>query len=132
MAAYSINVFTHQEGNSYTVAPGVLQACVLTLPEDAALSVKVVHLATNVQDFSLRCWFSTEPGGNPLSAKLELAEWHPRRKAMDVHNLLTTGATAPSSELPSYTIIAEPGTYYLNVLNLVNSDNRFYLSITTA
>lgn len=107
--------------------------CEVELPDDAVVTIKLIHAQQGVQDHSLRCWISTEPGGSSISdAGPEMSFWHARRKVLFVHNLQSAQSAPENTEAFVYTIKAAPGTYYLNVLNLINSPNKFFIDVVAA
>ena len=93
---------------------------------DPGQAVRVVLLQTGpAQDFSMRAWVSVLPDGVSVSTDSVSAYWSlPRMPDMFIlHDVaVTPDATA------FRTIPVPPGSYVLNILNLVNSENTFSFS----
>jgi hypothetical protein len=129
-AAHPFSFFSVDDEEVFMVQAGHNLVCAFEILPNTAASVKVVHTMAGSQDNSLRCWISKDPGGVSVEQITpEISFWHPRRKVMVAHVLYSGTPPEPSAELTTYNIMVEPGTYYLNVLNLVNSGNKFYASI---
>lgn len=107
---------------------GYLALCQIALGPGQALRIIPVHIAF-VQDHSIRAWLSKKPNGESLSlTPSSLAFWHPNRTP-DEHVVLCSFGAACIEDRPQ--IRAAPGIYWLNLLNLINTENAFILSVET-
>jgi hypothetical protein len=124
----------------YTVASTPLNVCnVRVLPGHAvcfpfhlcpgkAVTICDMHAIPvgRQQDHSLRAWISREPiGMTVFYSPPTLSFWHPDRHpagAVTVYDAFTEPTTPPTIGGPLI-----PGGYFLNVLNLINSDNEISL-----
>ncbi|RYF13675.1 MAG: hypothetical protein EOO77_15175 [Oxalobacteraceae bacterium] len=124
----------------YTVNPCPEVGCTFTiLPMNALVfpfwlcpgvqvHINVQHLA-RVQDKSLRAWISHEPIGLSVTQQTyNVSFWEPNRTDRMVIALYDRDTPAPKGVTSS--IPADPGVFYLNVHNLVNSSNQFGLRLT--
>lgn len=121
--------FTVDESATIMVPQGTNMVCALDLLTSSGFIVKIIHTAP-VQDFSLQCWFSKEPGGTSISYELEKQTWHPIRKLLSAHALVADDVLTPTLDVLLYTVKSTPGLHYLNVMNLANTPNGFYVEIT--
>jgi hypothetical protein len=131
MAAHPIISFDLRDGDTFTVPQGNNLVTPIEVIGGTNVLVRIVHTAAT-QDLSLRCWFSSEPGGLSLAGGPELAFWHPGRKAASVHCLQNGGDVVRDDGLVVYALPVEPGIYYLNVLNLVNGINKFFVEVAVS
>lgn len=116
---------TPAPNNIYTVEHGRLVAFPLTITEGQAVRIVTAHLAVGIQDHSLRVWVSSDIGGISV-ARGANEFWHPNRNAQETVAVYDRSMVAPDEN----GIAVEPGTYYVNVLNLINSRNAFSFVLT--
>lgn len=123
---YPTQLVTDLEDEDFVVNAG--QQMVFQLP--VALYARVSVLQTPAsQDYSLRCWFATEPGGSSIDFyRPMLSFWHSRTSRVFTHTLFTD--VVPVGDVLDYSIKVEPGIYYLNVINLTNVKTRFKLLVS--
>jgi hypothetical protein len=80
------------------------------------------------QDFSMRGWISNQQGGNPVidspAADANFNITAMQKRIVVVYDLLSD---APATEGINIGVL--PGSYWLNILNLVNEPNSFALEI---
>lgn len=81
-----------------------------------------------VQDFTIRGWISKQPIGNPdplLPPYLQT--WHANKApGVTVYALYDRALPAPNT---IFAIPADPGPYFVNLLNLTNQPNQFWLTV---
>lgn len=124
----------------YTVSPCPEVGCTFTiLPMNAlvfpfrlcpgtSIQISIQHLA-RVQDRSLRAWISYEPIGISVTqSTYNVSFWEPNRTDRYIITLYDRSIPEPTTTVSS--IPADPGVFYLNVHNLVNSSNQFGLRLT--
>lgn len=111
------------------IPPGGLYVVSLELAP-ASLAQIIMAQASPTEDWSLRSWLSAVPRGEALASLMppfSALFWSlPRTLVLPVV-LYTPEQTPPA---PALAIAANPGTYYVNVLNLVNAAAT--LSFTSA
>ncbi len=120
--------------NQFALPPGVLGLVQLSVNQGDDFRLVMhqvfpdtVHLK---QDSSLRGWISTVPGGNPIQNSMNFTEWHLttlQKRIIGVYDN-NIGQEEPY-DFPSFGL--SPGIYWLNILNLVNESNAFFLEIVT-
>lgn len=89
---------------------------------DIICSQSPINDIANTEDFSLRVWISNANGGNPIcSYPSYLASLIPNRYPSAKFFSLYDVVKPPSNKL--YPIGANPGSYFFNILNLINSQN---------
>lgn len=127
MAAYPISYFDPLiEGNN-PLAEGCLACGLFVLPQNETIRFRMVRM-NPTQDFSLRCWVSQYPGGESITLEPVESYWHLNRIATFEIAVASTSTPILNPMTTTYLIDAQPGSYYLNVLNMVNSPNPFYVS----
>ena len=114
-----IELTIDQPDTVYQIASGSLAVIGLTVDPGSAQTISMAQLA-NSQDFSLRAWISIKKDGQPIDSGV-WASWvlSKRSDAFVLHD----AAIAPPDGMRSVPV--EPGSYWLNILNLVNSNNMF-------
>jgi hypothetical protein len=119
---------TPSPNNIYTVDHGQLVVFPITVEAGQKREITVTHVAVGIQDHSLRVWMSRDfdVGGQTLGETLPTRFWHPNRTPTEKVTVYDRNEEAPAG----FTIALDPGTYLLNVLNLVNSRNAFAFVLT--
>lgn len=111
------------ENDTYEVGSGRMLVFPFTLSEGQQLTIYSQHILAGSQDHSLRIWVSDQIDGRYFTTRSDSGYWHPNRTPGENIIVYDKNIDAPvGSVLP-----LEPGDYYINVLNLVNSRNAFYL-----
>jgi hypothetical protein len=121
-------VDTPTPNNIYTIDHGRLMAFPFEVTEGFIKRITVTHFAVGIQDHSLRAWVSRadDIGGRTLGTEQLTAFWNPNRSPTEtviVYHDALEPAAQPAIALPL-------GSYYVNVLNLVNSRNGFQFLLT--
>lgn len=125
MSLYRQVTFT--EDDAVIVVPsGQLAVSRFVLLEDQTLVFSIQHAEENSQDLSLRAWISETPGGSPMEAN-QPQTWHPRRTKPELIGLMTEDAVYP--DIVARTSYGKPGAYFINVLNLIHTQNKFTYSM---
>lgn len=128
MSAYPQITEELQPEFSYHVAPGSLISLSFTLPELETIRFRAVRTA-DTQDSSIRCWLSREPGGSSIELIHPVSSyWHLNKVNVMEIVLANTPTPILNPYTTSYVIRGEPGLYYFNALNMVLSENAFYVS----
>jgi hypothetical protein len=110
----------------FAIAPGVLHVFGITLGNNGCIVVDVAHHSM-AQDHSLRVWVSSEPNGDPLPDWQ--AVWNPNRHPSTEIFAFKDGSGAPARAVArEYDIL--PGAYFINVLNLVNTENGYIFDLS--
>jgi len=129
---YPVIDFEYPNG-PYLLPPGNLGVFPITVEAGQTITLEMGQLIADQenlpQDQSIRVWLSPKKGGmsvvdNPITA----ARWHLSLVQMDIvaiYDLLSV----PTPQGIAVPVV--PGSYWLNVLNLVNEPNMFSLEITT-
>jgi hypothetical protein len=136
MGLYQITEFDYPAPlNQFTLPPGVLGVIPLVLESDATLTLTMNQLQPNpirlVQDRSILGWVSTQQSGNPvIDNPASLANWHLTSLQKTIIILYDALSELGPFDQPAISLM--PGSYWLNVLNLVNETNSFFLEITGA
>ena len=121
------------EYNKYTLLPGTLGYFVINLAPMQSLTLSLNQLIPNPhhlpQDQSIRSWISTLIGGQSVVYSPEsLNHWNLtalQKRIIQVYDSTNLSATQDLA------IGLTPGSYWLNVLNLVNETNYFALNIAS-
>lgn len=114
--------------NQYVIPNGNLYAFPFTVAEGEAVNVVVAHTGIGKQDHSLRVWVSAEPGHNPVVDRpIHVVNWYPNRDAREYVTVYDSALAPPTVPGP---LAVQPGTYFVNVLNLTNSENSFAFELT--
>ncbi len=111
--------------NIYTVDSGSMLAFPITLGEEGVFEITPQHVAMGIQDHSLRLWVSREIGG-PTLGRGPTERIHPNRTPKETLKVYDAALDAPDG----LALALEPGDYYVNVLNLVNSRNALSFLLT--
>lgn len=115
------------DDDSYAIPSGCGKAFPLNLESEERLNIIVVHTAMGVQDHSLRVWVSRQVGGAEVRFDPPNATyWHANRNAQEIVMAYDESLDRPEG----YSIALEPGAYFVNVLNLINSANTFSFLLT--
>lgn len=117
------------EAGMYEVLSGHVAYAKIVIAEGDAIEFAITQIAPT-QDHSLRCWLSGVPNGMSLTYRLPLAYWHANRVVSEkvvIHDLERSPIPNAPGRLGTKAVV--PGTYFLNVLNLVNAANVFTLTI---
>jgi hypothetical protein len=130
---YVITDFTYpQDYNQFTLDSGKLGCIQLVLESGGSIELVMNQLRISEyhhpQDLSIRCWLSDQKGGNPLPDATN--QWilsALQRRVIAVYD--TFAGLGPFDE--KIQVALPPGTYWLNVLNLVNESNSFFLTVST-
>lgn len=93
----------------------------ITVPATSATSFVLTHTAP-VQDWSLQAWVSASPFSRSVETAYPAAYWELQRMSPQPLCLYTADAVPLAN---SHAIMLDPGTYFLNVLNLINEPNLF-------
>lgn len=127
MALYPITYFDPFQEATTPLLHGWLACGRFVLPPDETIRFRMVR-SSDTQDNSLRCWISEFDGGASIALEPMESYWHLNRTA--TFEVVITSAQTPilNPLTTSYVINAQPGSYVLNVLNMVNSLNPFYVS----
>lgn len=124
---YPVDLTTRNDEDHYEVHSGSARAFAIEVEPGQSLQIRVVMTKESQQDWSLRCWVSNIVAGNPvIDLNPNEPIWHAHRDAqfyMTVYDEALPRPTTQHMELP-------PGSYFLNVLNLTNAPNSFFLSLT--
>ncbi len=117
--AQNLGAITYVESGSVVVTPivvGVGETVQITLAQKAA-----------TQDFSMRAWISTTPEGISVGHGPATAFW-PVMRRPDTTYLFDRSLPPPRGVIRA--IPVSPGTYYLNVFNMVMAKNAFAAIVT--
>ena len=112
------------------VGSGQMISIPFTLGANQTVEIIVTHAAPT-QDMSIRAHVSILPGGPPVQTNPEaIAFWHPSRDGNP--EIITVFDHAITSAIfAQYPISASPGVLTLNVENLVNPINGFFVEFIT-
>lgn len=117
------------ENTEVVVPPGQLAFAPFEVKEDDFSLFSLIHTEINSQDSTLLAWFSEEVGGPPME-KNEPQKWNLKRMLIRNYGLMDENATYPDdSKIPCSMSFVKPGSFWLNVLNLSNNNNKFNLSV---
>jgi len=115
--------------NQFTVPSGSLGVFRLPLASGQAMVLQMNQLLPDPrhfpQDMTMRCWIANSAGGNPLP--VDSNAWI--LTALQRRIITVYDAFAGLGPFEGITVDLAPGTYWLNILNLVNESNSFYLEI---
>lgn len=103
----------------------------ITIPEDGYVMIAVIQTMPT-QDWTLRCWISTEQYGTSITFQNDaISGWQANRTKRSQVCLYSGNqiGTDPDGAVV-YPWKVTPGTYYLNVQNLYNGRNGGYLLLT--
>lgn len=129
MALYPIIQFAFGSG-PYLLPSGTLGVFPITIAPGETLTLDMRQLVGDPehlpQDQSIRCWISPKQGGMSVSESAT-SRWHLSALQRDIVQVVD-GLTVAASET-GISIPVTPGTYWLNVLNLVNQKNSFSVEI---
>ena len=112
----------------YELPSGSLHAFSFDIEPGEAKEILVVHLLGVGQDHSLRCWVSLAPANSPAVEQPYYVIWHANRNESEIRTICAEGTDFPDAKMPIY---LPPGSYFVNVLNLVNKVNAYAYSLTT-
>ena len=118
-----VNINPSSIEGMHVVPPGNLVAVPLSIISGQVLKFVVLQNSPT-QDFSMRAWISITPGGATVGNTLTTQYW-PVVRYPDVIVLHDMNVVLPDV---LRTIPVLPGSYTLNVLNLVNEKNVFTYS----
>lgn len=92
------------------------------------IDLSVAHIAP-VQDHSLRAWVSIVPGDTPVVLyPAAVSVWNPNRLSLpEIITVYDSALATPDAQKP---LPLAPGTYTLNVENLISATNAFLISLT--
>lgn len=125
MSLYRQNYFEMNDQREHIVPSGQITSSKVTVGEDNFIALEVIHTEANSQDLSLRAWVSKSIAGNPLEHAVPQV-WHPKRIPGDMVAFMTADAPYPDFNGKNVTVITvPPGEYWFNVLNLINTNNKF-------
>lgn len=132
---YPINVLIYPSMyNQFTLNPGSLGVIQIVLNSGGSMVLEMNQLIYNPhhmpQDFSMRSWISMQQGGNPVVDAPPASSW--LLTALQKRIITIYDAFAGIGPYEGISIGLTPGNYWLNVLNLVNETNSFFLEITGA
>ena len=130
---YQVIEFTYPTTfNQYVLPPGQLGVFRIDLSVGQVINLQMNQLIADPthapQDQTMRCWISNQQGGNPKP--VDNRHWHLtalQRRIITMYDVFS-GVDTPEG-IP---VDVAPGAYWLNILNLVNETNSFYLEITGA
>jgi len=123
------------ETNKFILPPGILGYFPITLGAGQILTFSMNQLILDPlhlpQDFSMLGWFSgLFPGGPSIIYTPEyLSRWHLTALQKRIIQIFDSSADIFPTEPASIGLL--PGTYWLNILNLVNETNYFALNIAS-
>lgn len=124
MAAYPYTILTELDPRGFV---NILEGQLVCIPVEitSQLHLTTIHTVP-VQDFSIRCWLSQQPGGTGVDPRAPvIGYWHPLRLVLNGFSFLTPGTISSLREpVPFYSLEVKPGSYYLNCLNLINERNQ--------
>lgn len=129
---YATTEFTYPVPyNQFVLEPGRLGLIELEVVSGEKITLLMNQLIPDPlnqpQDRSIRCWISDQKGGNPQPNDTNSWILTPlQRTTIWVHDALTDFVLVDGIKID-----VMPGRYWLNVLNLVNETNAFYLDIPT-
>lgn len=122
------------EDDGYVCIEAMRVACIeVVVPEDGYVMVATIQTA-RTQDWSLRCWFSTVQYGMSITFQNDaVSGWNATRSKLSQICLYsgTEIGTDPDGAVV-FPFQVAPGTYYLNVQNLYNGENGFYVLLTNS
>lgn len=119
---YETTIEQTDTGGDYDVAPGCQFSFELNLTD--SIEITVLQMGAD-QDFSLRCHISKEPGGTSVDLSTPIVSWWSARRVENFKHVLWTSSEPATGLIPLHKVQLEPGTYYLNVLNMSNELNEF-------
>lgn len=124
MAAYIYTILRELDPQGFINIPEGQMVCI-PLNITSQLHLTTIHTVP-VQDFSIRCWLSEYPGGPSIDPRAPvIGYWNPQRVVLNGFSYLTPGTTSSINEpVPFYQQIVKPGSYHLNLLNLINEPNQ--------
>lgn len=122
------------ETNKFILPSGVLGYFPISLEPGKLLTISMNQLILDPlhlpQDFSMRGWFSKSPGGVSVVYTPEsLSRWHLTALQKRIIQIYDSSSDVEPTEPSSIGLL--PGTYWLNILNLVNETNFFALNINS-
>jgi hypothetical protein len=131
---YQINVLTYPGiRNQFILPPGVLGVIEVDLVPGTSMVLTTNQLIPDVshmpQDRTMLAWISDMKGGNPVVTTPPESGWH--LTALQKTLITIYDGTAGLGPYDGMSISLLPGTYWLNVLNLVNETNGFFYDFTT-
>lgn len=111
------------------INPGHLVVIPWTLSSETILEISVVHTAPKeFQDYSIRVWLSQYPGSNSLFyIPSNMIVWHPNKIGTDP--VVVYDENLPDPDFFAMGSLS-PGNYWINILNLVNTENSFSCVLT--
>ncbi len=116
------------ESGFYTIEAGQVLSFKIELDSfTKAIDVAIVHDNIN-QHYSLRCWVSKKPNSSSVGfPHPAVHNWHPMQQLQHIVRCQTE-----STDLPRFTypLGLDEGEYWVNVENLPNSSNAFYIRLT--
>jgi hypothetical protein len=127
---YPITEFSYpQPYNQFSIPPGGLAVVPLVVAQGAIITVRMNQLAPDPhhlpQDQTIRCWLSSQQGGNPLP--VDSVAW--MLTALQRRIITVYDAFAGLGPFDNIAVDVPAGTYWLNALNLVSETNSFFLEI---
>lgn len=93
----------------------------ITVAATSVNNFALTHVAP-VQDWSLQAWISAKPFSMSVEGCGPAAYWELQRISPQILCLYTSDVIPLAG---SHSVCVLPGTYFLNVLNLVNEPNLF-------
>lgn len=121
---YPTRLITETTPNhNYKIPNNSLYAFALTIGDDEAKNIVLMHTALDRQDFSIRAWVSRDVAGSEVVfIPHSVSFWHPNRSPHEIITIFDKNMTVPDVSAP---LGLEPGDYFLNILNLSNAENSF-------
>jgi hypothetical protein len=122
---------------SYTLPSGYLGLLSFTVASGETKEFRMRQMIANPykmpQDLSIRCWISLTKGGAGVvyAPAKQPATWHLSSLMDDVIRVHDADLTV-EDDLTAVFVPVTPGTYWLNVLNLVNEENLFGVELSGA
>jgi len=125
MAIYDILVLGSTATGMQLLPPGNLGIYTFTLAPMNGFMISLLHVA-QTEDFSVRAWFSTQPGGESIITGTYRVIPLARLPTVFVFYDLALPIIVPPGAVP---LPVPPGTYIMNFLNLANAENIFSFKI---
>jgi hypothetical protein len=130
MALYPIIEFDYPSSNArYDLPSGNLGVIKLDLQAGQKITLVMGMLIYDnmklPEDLALRAWISKTQAGSPFVEQHSLTFWQLSTLLRDVVVLHADDVTVTDDRAMS----AEPGIYWLNILNMVNATNTFTVNL---
>ena len=112
-----------------TIPPGGLVVISIEVPPGGSVQLTMNQMVRDPlhpsQDYSIRAWLSPIRGGNPVPDAASM--W--TLTALQKRIVYAYDATANLGPFDGICLDVLPGNYWINVLNLVNETNSFFLEL---